>query len=129
MGIPAAMKFAAISGNGSTAAIVWPGGRGVFVIYGTIGGGTYTLQMSQRCGTGAELPCCDHRTRAAASHRCVQPKPPPCIFPNNRELRHPENRRKYLSYRLLRGRLEEQLRPVSGCRVKSPQSYVPRLGS
>jgi hypothetical protein len=83
----------------------------------------------QRCGTGAELPCCDHKIRVAAYHRCVPPKPPPCIYRNNQQLRHPENRRKYLSYRILRGRPDEQRRPVSGCRVKSPQSYVPRLGS
>lgn len=46
MAIPAAVKFATLAATGNTAAIAWPGGRGVFTAWGTFGGGTLTLQQS-----------------------------------------------------------------------------------
>jgi hypothetical protein len=51
MGIPAAVKFATQTANGSSASIAWPGGRGVFSAWGTWGSGTLTLQQSPDDGT------------------------------------------------------------------------------
>jgi hypothetical protein len=51
MGIPATMKFAPLVATGATAAVMWPGGRGSFVAYGTFGGGTAALQWSPDDGT------------------------------------------------------------------------------
>lgn len=88
MGIPAAVKFAQMTTNTSSAAIKWDGGRGVFMAWGTWGGGTLTLQMSPDDGTtwvnvdrtgdtfctltangqgGFELPKCQLRVTLAGS--------------------------------------------------------------
>lgn len=46
MAIPIAMKWT-ITTNASTSGVVWPGGRGVFTVFGsTFGAGTYKLQVS-----------------------------------------------------------------------------------
>jgi hypothetical protein len=50
MAIPVSMKWT-ISSNTSTSGIVWPGGRGVFTVFGTFGSGTYKLQASYDDGT------------------------------------------------------------------------------
>lgn len=39
------------STDGNGTAVVWPGGRGVFVAYGTFGSGTVKLQWSPNDGT------------------------------------------------------------------------------
>ena len=51
MGFPAAVKFAALTADGNSNTVEWTGGRGVFVAYGTFGGGTYTLQWTPDDGT------------------------------------------------------------------------------
>lgn len=39
-------QFAIMTANGQSAAISWPGGRGVFTAWGAFGGGTIKLQQS-----------------------------------------------------------------------------------
>lgn len=46
MAINSAYRFPALTADGNTASIDWPGGRGVFAAWGTFGGGTYSLQWS-----------------------------------------------------------------------------------
>ena len=54
-------------------------------------------------GTVSGATCCDHRSGLRRPIGASNPNRHRVSSPNNRELRHPENRRKYLSYRLLRG--------------------------
>lgn len=51
MAIPQAVKFATLVAAGNSAALAWPGGRGVFTAWGTFGGGTLKLQQSPDDGT------------------------------------------------------------------------------
>lgn len=54
MGIPTPLQFPKMLADGQTAlsaAISWSAGRGVFIAYGTFGGGTLKLQCSHDDGT------------------------------------------------------------------------------
>lgn len=80
--------FTPQTADGQTTAIDWPGGRGVFVAWGTFGSGTVKLQQSPDAGTtyidvdrsgdtyvtftvngqgGFELPPCKLRTSLSGS--------------------------------------------------------------
>ena len=54
MAIPTQFQFPNVVADGQTAAastVQWPGGRGVFIAYGTFGSGTMKLQASHDDGT------------------------------------------------------------------------------